>query len=70
MKAILIDRASELLKKALEDAQEELKTTTDPEIRKLEPRELVWRQIQAGQQGLHDPNNSGDMLILTMASVE
>jgi hypothetical protein len=70
MKAILIDRASELLKKALEDAQEELKATSDPEIRKLEPRELVWRKIQAGQQGLHDPDNSGDMLILTMASWE
>jgi hypothetical protein len=70
MKAILIDRASEQLRKALDDAKEELKTTADPEIRKLEPRELVWQKIQAGQEGLHDPDNSGDMLILTMASWE
>ena len=70
MKAILIDRASTQLRKALDDAKEELKTTTDPEIRTLEPRELVWRKIQAGQEGLYDPDNSGDMLILTMASWE
>ena len=70
MKAILIDRASAQLRKALDDAKEELKTTTDPELRTLEPRELVWRKIQAGQEGLYDPDNSGDMLILTMASWE
>ena len=70
VKAILIDRASAQLRKALDDAKEALRTTEDPELRKLEPRELVWRKIQAGQEGLYDPDNPGDMLILTMASWE
>lgn len=68
MKATLIDRASKMLRKAIDDAKKELASTTDPDIRQLRPSELVWRKIQSGQEGLHDPENTGDMLILTMAS--
>jgi hypothetical protein len=68
MKATLIDRASEMLRKAIDDAKKELASTTDPDISQLRPSELVWRKIQSGQEWLHDPENTGDMLILTMAS--
>jgi hypothetical protein len=68
MKAVLIDKASDKLKLAIERAKLEISESPDPEISALRPSELVLRKILAGQEGLHDPENSGDMLILTMAS--
>lgn len=68
MKATLIDKASDKLKLALENAKLEIKESKDPEIASLRPSELVLQKILAGDQNLHDPENSGDMLILTMAS--
>lgn len=70
MQAVILDRASEQLKQAIAAAAEEIQGSTDPNIRTLRPSEFVWKKIQAGEPGLHDPENAGDMLILTMASWE
>ena len=68
MKAILIDKASKELRDAITAANLEISEATDPEIKSLRASELVLKRILEGQTGLHDPENSGDMLILTMAS--
>jgi hypothetical protein len=68
MKAILIDKASDKLKTAIEAAKLEIESSQDADVQALRPSELVLRKILAGQENLHDPENSGDMLILTMAS--
>jgi hypothetical protein len=68
MKAILIDKASEKLRNAIAEAKLEISESADPETKALRASELVLKKILAGQEGLHDPENSGDMLILTMAS--
>jgi hypothetical protein len=69
--ATIVDKASDKLRIAIVNAQKEIDSSNDPEIQSLRASELVLRKILAGgQEGqdLHDPNNSGDMLILTMAS--
>lgn len=67
IKAKVIDKASDLLVKAIKEAELEIDKSEDPDIRKLYAAQLVLKKIQAGGKGLHDPENSGDMIILTMA---
>lgn len=68
MKAILIDKASAKLSIAIKNAEAEIKESKNPTITCLEPSQLVLKRILSGEENLHDPNNSGDMLILEMAS--
>jgi hypothetical protein len=67
LKATVVDRASDLLIKALKEAEQEIDGSNDREIKTLYPAQLVLKKIQAGATNLHDPNNQGDMIILTMA---
>jgi hypothetical protein len=68
MEAIVLERASEKLRQSIKKAQEEIETSSDPSITTLDPTELVLKRILEGKEGLHDPENPSDQLILEMAS--
>jgi len=67
MKATIIDRASDQLIRAIKEAEKEIEASKDPQVKSLYGAQLVLKKIESGQQGLYDPENSGDMIILTMA---
>lgn len=74
MKAISIDKASDKIRIAIENANLEIQNSKDPQIQSLRGSELVLKKIQAYGNNtpkalkLYDPKNPADMIILTMAS--
>jgi hypothetical protein len=67
MKAIVVDKASVQLIKALKLAETEIAAATDPKIKSMYAAQLVLSKINSGEKNLYDPSNSADMIILTMA---
>lgn len=62
---------SEALRKALTEAEEELRQEgMDPDLLTYEATVKVSQRIEAGEEGLHDPDNSGDKLALLLARME
>jgi hypothetical protein len=70
MKATSINKISPELEKSLKAAEDELKTQVDPEILEYLASKKVLERVQTGEQGLYDPENSGDRFVLTMAGWE
>jgi len=69
MEAIVIDKASDQLRTALEEAEASLRDGKLCEnLRSYEAAKIVLARINKGEKGLHDPENSGDRLILLLAS--
>lgn len=68
--AAQIDKASDALARAMDEAEKELLSIESEHLRKYMAARLVLKRINAGEKGLHDPNNSGDKLILTMAAMD
>ncbi len=69
MEAIVIDRASDELRAALEEAEASLRDSNLCENeRSYKAAKIVLARINKGEKGLHDPENSGDRIILLLAS--
>jgi hypothetical protein len=69
--AVSIGPMSDALRMALDQAKEELQQEG------IDPAKLTYRamvkisqRIEAGEKGLHDPNNTGDKLALVLARME
>jgi hypothetical protein len=68
--AILIDQASDLLTDAIKREELALLNESDQEIRTYKASKRVLEKIDQGHKGLYDPNNSGDLLILSLAAMD
>ncbi len=69
MEAVVVDRASDELRAALKEAEASLRDSNlGANERSYEASKIVLARINKGGKGLHDPENSGDRLILLLAS--
>ncbi len=62
---------SETLRNALEQTLATMPNKSeDADIAMSEAAQLVNQRIKQGEQGLHDPSNRCDILVLTMAEMD
>jgi len=69
MNAAIIERMSERLRKTLADTRTQLKGRYPEPLLTIDCMVCIYKRIKSGEEGLHDPDNSGDRFVLTLASI-